>query len=437
MTTAAGGKHSRENPTPRPIQPAPRAPAVQQRPKRRLCDGNEKVAVRFRFGSDSQAVGTAVACHMFTLSARAGGVVPEWKMGLPHAWLQGDSPCYTCGMTRDSALRALPKVELHRHLDGSVRVETIWEIATEAGLDIGARTLKDLRQMAVIREPVRDLAEALARFETQRKVLRSFEAISRVTRENIEDAFHDGVRLLELRFAPAFIAEGRDLSNDEIIGGVLDGLLAGMKAFPVEVGLICILPRGFPVSVNERALNDTLRWKGGGSPGADRICGLDLAAAEAGIDPVPYVRLVNQAREAGLGITIHSGEDTDAAHVARTLDLFRPSRIGHGIKAWGSSQVMARLAAEDVLLEVCLTSNWLTSAVPTLAEHPLPGLYKAGVPVSINSDDPNLMGIDLVNEYEACALHYGFQEKDFQTINRAAWQHSFLPKNVRERIALT
>lgn len=323
-------------------------------------------------------------------------------------------------------LQALPKVELHRHLDGSVRIQTIWDIASEAGLDVGARTLEELRRAAVIREPVHDLGQALARFETQRKVLHSFDAISRVTRENVEDAFRDGVRVLELRFAPAFIADGTALSNDQIIGGVLDGMLKGMAEFPVEVGLIGILPRGCPVPVNARALDDLLRWRKGGAPGADRICGLDLAAMEAGIDPLPFVPLVRRARDAGLGITIHSGEDTDAAHVARTLDLFKPTRIGHGIRSWGNTEVMRRLKEEDVLLEVCPTSNWLTSAVPSLAAHPLPGLYRAGVPVSINSDDPNLMGINLVNEYEVCADLYGFTEKDFAAITKAAWEHSFL-----------
>lgn len=116
-------------------------------------------------------------------------------------------------MSEDAALRSLPKVELHRHLDGSVRLSTIWEIAADNGLDLGARSLEELREKAVLREPVTSLSQALARFETQRKALLSFKAISRVTRENIEDAFRDGVKLLELRFAPPFIAEGRALSN--------------------------------------------------------------------------------------------------------------------------------------------------------------------------------------------------------------------------------
>jgi len=135
-----------------------------------------------------------------------------------------------------------------------------------------------------------------------------------------------------------------------------------------------------------------------------------------------------------MGITIHSGEDSDAAHVTRTLDLFRPDRIGHGIRAWGDAEVMARLRAEDVLLEVCPTSNWLTRAVPSLEEHPLPRLRAAGVPVCINSDDPRLMAIDLVHEYEVCRRLYGFTGSDFLALNRGALAHSFLAGQAKARV---
>ena len=337
-------------------------------------------------------------------------------------------------MSGDARLRSLPKVELHRHLDGSVRVETIWDIAAAHGIDLGVRTLEELRRSAVIREPLSSLEAALACFATQQKVLCSFDVISRVTVENIEDAWRDGVKLVELRFAPSFIAQGKTLSNDEIIGGVLDGVVKGMAAFPIEVGLIGILPRGLPLEVNERAARALITWKASSAPGADRICGFDLAAREQGIDPLPYVPIVEEARRAGLGITVHSGEDTDATHVEQTLDVFRPQRIGHGIRSWGSQRVVQRLRDDNVLLEVCPTSNWLTGAVAARQSHPLPRLYRAGVPVSINSDDPNLMGIDLVDEYEVCRSLYGFDEEDFWAINLAALRHSFLPREITSTV---
>jgi adenosine deaminase len=331
-------------------------------------------------------------------------------------------------------LRKLPKVELHRHLDGSVRLSTILDLARKHGLDVGAGTVSELRRIATVTEPMKDLGAVLACFQTTQRVLCSAEAIRRVTYENIEDAWRDGVKLLELRFAPAFIARGKNISNDEIIEAVLDGVALGMFAHPIEVGLIGILPRSHPLEDNERVVQDLVRWRSSGKPHAERLCGLDLADAEDGTDPSAFVPLVEQARAAGMGITIHSGENTSGAHVQRSLDLFSPCRIGHGIKAWGDDVCVRRLLEADVLLEISPTSNWLTRSVASLYEHPLPRLYHAGVRVCINSDDPHLMGIDLVHEYELCRRQYGFTEKDFFGMNRSALSHSFLPAESKARV---
>ena len=333
-------------------------------------------------------------------------------------------------MPDDDSLRKLPKVELHRHLDGSVRISTIWDIARKHGLDLGVRSYDELLAKAVLRTPRGSLASVLDCFATQQAALCSVEAISRVTAENIEDAWRDGVRLLELRFAPAFIARGKKLTNDDIIGAVLDGMLRGMAALPIEVGLIGILPRSYPAEVNAAATRDLIRWRTSGARGAERICGFDLADREEGLDPRTLAPLVDEAREAGMGITIHTGENTDAAHVARALDVYRPARIGHGIRSIEDPDLLRRLADDDVLLEVSPTSNWITSAVPSLSAHPLPALYRAGVPVCVNSDDPNLFGIDLVNEYDVCVKELGLEVGELREMNRAALRHSFLPDGV-------
>jgi adenosine deaminase len=208
----------------------------------------------------------------------------------------------------------------------------------------------------------------------------------------------------------------------------------GMAVWPVEVGLIGILPRRYPADAHERATADLIRWKRSGAAGAERICGFDLADEESGFDPQALVPFVERAREAGLGITVHTGENTDAASVARTLEVYRPARIGHGIRAIQDPALVRRLAREDILLEVNPTSNWITSAVPSLREHPLAALHRAGVPVCVNSDDPNLFGIDLVNEYEACVREMGLGEEELQQMNLAALRHSFLPARITERV---
>jgi adenosine deaminase len=336
-------------------------------------------------------------------------------------------------MTRN-ALRNLPKSELHRHLDGSIRLQTVADIAARHNLDLGIATEKDLAIKARITEPMRDLQAVLDSFATIRKVLCSYEAIERVAFENVEDAYRDGIHLIELRFAPPFISGGKSIGNDEIIEAVVDGITRGMNRYPVQVGLIGILVRTMDLEINRQATADLIRYAGSRYRNADRICGFDLADAEDRANPEDFLLMVQQARDAGLGITIHSGENTSAAAVQRTLDLFAPGRIGHGIKSWGDEKLLQRLRDREVMLEVCPTSNWLTSSVSSLEDHPLPLLYRSGVPVSINSDDPNLFGIDLVHEYELCAGLYGFTEQDFMRINRQSVEKSFLPADIRTEV---
>jgi adenosine deaminase len=207
-----------------------------------------------------------------------------------------------------------------------------------------------------------------------------------------------------------------------------------MNSYPIQVGLIGILVRSMDLEINRRAAADLNRYAGSRHPNADRICGFDLADSEDRTNPEDFLPMVQQAREAGLGITIHSGENTSAAAVRRTLDLFAPQRIGHGIKSRTDEELLQRIRDQDVMLEVCPTSNWLTSSVSSLEDHPLPDFYRSGVPVSINSDDPNLFGIDLVHEYELCAKLYGFTEQDFMSINRKTVEHSFLPRDIRTEV---
>jgi adenosine deaminase len=334
----------------------------------------------------------------------------------------------------ESTIRALPKAELHRHLDGSIRLETVADIAARHNLNLGITNQEELAGKVRITSPMKDLQAVLDSFATIRKVLCSYEAIERIAFENVEDAYRDGIHLIELRFAPPFISAGKKLDNDEIIEAVLDGITRGMKCYPIQVGLIGILVRTMDLEINSLAAAELNRYAGSGYQNADRICGFDLADSEDQSEPEDFLPMVRQAREAGLGITIHSGEDTSAAAVRRTLDLFEPARIGHGIKSWGDGSLLQRLREQEVMLEVCPTSNWLTSSVATLEDHPLPHLYRSGVPVSINSDDPNLFGIDLVHEYELCARLYGFREQDFMSINRRTVQHSFLPRDIRGEV---
>jgi adenosine deaminase len=316
-------------------------------------------------------------------------------------------------------LRALPKAELHRHLEGSVRFHTVVELIRHHNLDLEFSDEEELKRKVQIKSPMKDLHEVLESFGTTQKVLCSYEAVKRVSFENVEDAYREGVKLLELRFAPAFIAAGKDLDYDEIIEGVLDGITLGMKEYCIQVGLVGIMPRSLDDMVNRRALSELLRYARGKHPGADRICGFDLADDEERVEPETFRPFIDRARTAGLGITVHTGENTDSRWVKRSL---------------GDETVMQLIKEEDIMLEICPTSNWLTRSVPSYEDHPLPGLYRNGFAISINSDDPHLMDIDLIHEYEICVRYYHFRVEDFMRINRNTIRHSFLPKELQDYV---
>jgi adenosine deaminase len=332
------------------------------------------------------------------------------------------------------SLRALPKVELHRHLDGSVRFDTILDIAKINNIDLGSTDRDLLWKQSKVLHPLKDLDSVLAVFATTQSALCNYEAIKRVAFENVEDCFLDGCQLAELRFAPTYISEGKELSNQDILAAVVDGISEAMEQFPIEIGLIFIAPRSFDLEKNRQATKDLVEFLHSGYKNADRLVGFDLADSEQTTNKKDFVSMVDMAREAGLGITIHSGEDTDAAAVMETLDLFRATRIGHGIKVWNNQAAMDRVKESNVLLEVCPISNWLTNSADSLEEHPLPKLYNEGVPVCLNSDDPHIMNIDLVDEYVNASEKYSFTNEHFKKMNLMALEHSFLPESIRSKV---
>lgn len=329
----------------------------------------------------------------------------------------------------------MPKVELHRHLDGSIRQETIIDLAKRHKLDIDITDASSLKKRSTVTEPLQDLAAVLEAFDIIQKVSCSYEAIKRIAFENVEDAFYDGIKLIELRFSPVFIALEKDLNNDEIIEGVLDGIAEGMDKYNIQVGIIHIVSRTLDYEVSKQGAIDVINYaKKGVHRMADRIVGFDLADRENTTKPADFKALVELSRDAGMGITVHSGEDTDASGVEETLEVLNPDRIGHGVNAWHDRDVVEMLKERDVLLELCPTSNWLTQCVPVLAKHPLPDFYRAGVKVCINSDDPQLMDIDLTHEYEIARDLFNIKNEDFRKMSLFALEKSFLPREITDLV---
>ena len=166
----------------------------------------------------------------------------------------------------------------------------------------------------------------------------------------------------------------------------------------------------------------------------DDFVGFDLADDESGFDPRTFAEMFQELIRNKIRITIHSGEEGPPENVLKSIEYLGAERIGHGIQIHRSHEAIEAVKKADVLLEVCPSSNYLTRAVLSLSEHPLKRLYEAGVRVSINTDDPGIMNLTLPGEYAICEREFHFSESDFRTMNRDAFEASFIPEHEKEKL---
>lgn len=318
--------------------------------------------------------------------------------------------------------KALPKVELHRHLELSLRPQTLFELAFQSGFDV--KTFEDINKYFIIQEQMLDLGHALSKFLDTQKLLNTTEILKRIAFEACEDAFlNDGIIVLELRYAPTFIQMGHEhLSFEDIHHAIVEGVQLAEAKYPMAVGLLCTVQRTLSVEVASQVIDFAIQ-------NLNTFVGVDLADDENGFDCKPFAPLFQKAKAAGLGVTIHSGEaDLPDAHLypLDAIHLLGATRIGHGIQIHRSNQVMEQVRNANVVLEVCPTSNYLTNSIRSLSDHPIRKLLDAGIKVSINTDDPTIFGVSLVSEYEVLAKEFGFSETDFRTCNQHALEASFI-----------
>jgi adenosine deaminase len=333
--------------------------------------------------------------------------------------------------TARAALRveALPKVELHCHLEGCFRPDTVREIGRTIGVDV-PRDGATFRREWLITEPAGNLELALRKFANIQSIWASEEAIERLTCEACEDARAQGLRILELRYSPDFIAEGHArLGVDAIHRAIVRGVERA-AAPDFAVGLIGILRKILDPRQAARTTDFIIEHR-------ESFVGIDLADRDIGFEIRRFGPLVARARAAGLHFTTHCGEDDvpEAPQQVRVaIEELGAERIGHGIYIHRDPAVMALARERRVLFELCPTSNWLTSSVASIAAHPIRKLMEHGVAVSINSDDPGLFGIDLCHEYRALHRDLGFTGAEFDRCNDLAAAHSFLAEEIKQRV---
>jgi len=331
-------------------------------------------------------------------------------------------------------LARLPKVELHLHLDGSLRPATAFELGLARGVLGPATTVAGVGARLRAPMPCRDQAELLAAFDLPLAILQDTEALERASAELVEDVAGDGTIYAEVRWAPA-LHTTQGLSDRQVIAAVAGGARRGMSRVAagggaIEVRLIAVAMRTHAPARNEAVARAAVAAAG------DGVVGFDLAGPEAASpDPLAHRRAFGIARAGGLGISVHAGEWGGAKQVRRALAL-DPARIAHGAPAVDDPALMAELRGRAVTLDLCPTSNWQAGLVPRLADHPLPRLLRAGVPVTLSTDDRTVSDLTLPREYERALEPLGLSVGELWAMDRHALEAAFLAHEpqTRERL---
>jgi len=327
----------------------------------------------------------------------------------------------------DPFYNRLPKTEIHVHLEGSIRTGTILDVAREHGLRLPAWEVEELDKHVKIREQMRDLHAVLEAFAIFQNSITTPQVVERIAWELFEDSARQNIHLLEVRFSPDWAFSGHALDWDAALEGILRAQERAEREFDMAIGLIAITSRSLGPESCRRTVEWAIRHK-------DSIHAIDLADSETDFPIRDFVPPVRRAQEAGLKVTVHTGEDTPAAFVMDTIRLLEPDRIGHGIHIIEDMAAVELVCERGLTLEVNPWSNYLTSSVPEIEAHPLKKLHDLGVRVTINSDDPEVLDTNLNNEYRIAREVLGMTLEEIAACNRRALEASFLPEAQKARV---
>jgi adenosine deaminase len=330
----------------------------------------------------------------------------------------------------DPKYNDLPKAEIHCHLEGAIRTATIIDIAHEYGLKLPAYDVTGLDPHVKVLEQLKSLDAVLEAFGIAQNSIASPKVVERIAWEMFEDAARQNIRLLEVRFSPDWAFSGHRVDWDEALEGILRAKERAVSQFGMAIGLIAITSRSMGLGSCEKTVDWAIRRK-------EQIHGIDLADGEAEHPIKEFVRPVLRAKEAGLKVTVHSGEDTPASAVVETIRLVNPDRIGHGTHVIEDMAAVELVKARGVTLEMNPWSNYLTNSVKRIEDHPLKRLFDLGAKVTISSDDPEVLETNLNNEYRIAHEILGMSMEEITVCNRYAVEASFIPEDEKKRIKIT
>lgn len=321
----------------------------------------------------------------------------------------------------------LPKIELHCHLDGSVRPETIIDIARKEGVNIPSYDVEVIKNMVTAPIECTSLNEYLERFKLPISVMQSKESLRRIAYELLEDSAKENIKYIEIRYAPLLHIE-KGLTIEEIIESVLKGIKEAEEKFDIKGNLILSCLKTMPVESIFDVIEAGRKFLGKG------VVAVDLAGAEEPGFSHRFIEPISLAKKYGYRITIHAGENGVGKNVLEAVELLGAERIGHGVFIKDCSEAYSLVKNKGVVLEICPTSNVQTKAVADIKDHPVYNFHKDGIKVTLNTDNRTVSGIDLSGEYNLVAKNFGLTYEDYKQIYNNSVDAAFCDLETKEAL---
>lgn len=322
---------------------------------------------------------------------------------------------------------SLPKIDLHCHLDGSVRPQTIIDLAAEQSINLPTTDIDAIKNMMVAPETCTDLEEYLKRFQLPISVMQVESALERISFELFEDAAKENVKYLEVRFGPLLHLE-QGLNLEQIIGSVVRGMHKAEAMYDIKGNYILSLLKHMPKDNINAVIDTGAKFLGKG------VVAFDLAGSEPDGFSHEFIPYAKYAAEKGFRITIHAGEQGSGQNVHDSISLLGAERIGHGIHINGHNDAYALVKDNAIALETCPSSNIQTKAVQTLPEHPVKDFYQDGLPVTINTDNRTVSNTTMTDEVRKVMETFSLSREDYFNIYKISVAKAFATDEVKQHL---
>ena len=331
-------------------------------------------------------------------------------------------------LSRD-LVRRMPKAELHVHLDGSLRPETLLELAREQKVKLPEEDPKKLAEYMHVQD-AQNLVDYLSRFKVTLSVMQRPEALERIAYELVEDGVRDGVRYMEIRYSP-ILHTHKGMPVTEAVDAPLRGLQRAEAAFGVKAALIICGIRNMSPATSLELAELTVAYKNRG------VVAFDLAGAEYNFPAKKHKEAFYKVIDAHVGATIHAGEAYGAESIAQALHYCRADRIGHGTRLFENPELEQYITDRRIPIEICITSNVQTKAVPSYEEHPVRRYFDLGMVVSLNTDNRLMSATTLSEEYWLAHRRLKFSRKEIHQLILYGFASAFLPWREKQALLAT